>query len=101
VLVVVDGSGSSRCALVGDALAELAVKNNWKVSSCCRHCHPPVAGLNNRRWRPMQQMCPSSMPSRAMQVSVLKSSLGLAATGLTGTVSACPFTMCMDCGCCR
>jgi hypothetical protein len=30
-VLVVDGSGSMRCALVGDALAELAVKNGWQV----------------------------------------------------------------------
>lgn len=28
-VLVVDGGGSKRCALLGDMLAELAVKNNW------------------------------------------------------------------------
>lgn len=28
-VLVVDGGGSMRCALVGDQLGELAVKNNW------------------------------------------------------------------------
>jgi hypothetical protein len=30
-VLVVDGGGSMRCALVGDALADLAVMNGWKV----------------------------------------------------------------------
>lgn len=34
-VLVVDGGGSTRCALVGDALADLAVKNGWKVSVHC------------------------------------------------------------------
>eukprot|EP00879_Flechtneria_rotunda_P027479 GHRR01029440.1.p1 GENE.GHRR01029440.1~~GHRR01029440.1.p1 ORF type:complete len:145 (+),score=24.67 GHRR01029440.1:610-1044(+) len=29
-VLIVDGGDSDRCALVGDALADLAVKNNWK-----------------------------------------------------------------------
>ncbi len=28
-VLVVDGGGSMRCALLGDMLAELAIKNNW------------------------------------------------------------------------
>ena len=28
-VLVVDGGGSNRCALLGDMLAELGVKNNW------------------------------------------------------------------------
>jgi regulator of ribonuclease activity A len=35
----VDGGGSKRCALLGDLLAALAIKNNWKgivVYGCIR-----------------------------------------------------------------
>ena len=38
-LLVVDGGGSLRCALVGDQLGELAVKNGWQgivVNGCIR-----------------------------------------------------------------
>ncbi len=38
-VLVVDGGGSSRCALLGDMLGELAVKNNWNgivVFGCIR-----------------------------------------------------------------
>ncbi len=38
-VLVVDGGASMRCALVGDQLAELAVKNNWAgilVYGCIR-----------------------------------------------------------------
>jgi regulator of ribonuclease activity A len=28
-ILVVDGGGSGRCALMGDNMAELAIKNNW------------------------------------------------------------------------
>ncbi|HVS26147.1 MAG TPA: ribonuclease E activity regulator RraA [Burkholderiales bacterium] len=38
-VLVVDGDGSLRCALVGDQLAELALKNNWAgivVYGCIR-----------------------------------------------------------------
>jgi regulator of ribonuclease activity A len=30
-VLVVAGGGALRCALVGDALGELGVKNGWKV----------------------------------------------------------------------
>ncbi|MBI3899997.1 MAG: ribonuclease E activity regulator RraA [Gammaproteobacteria bacterium] len=38
-VLVIDGGGSLRCALVGDQLAELAVKNGWEgivVYGCIR-----------------------------------------------------------------
>ena len=38
-VLVIDGGGSLRCALVGDQLGELAVKNNWSgivVWGCIR-----------------------------------------------------------------
>lgn len=38
-VLVVDGGGSLRCALVGDQIAQLAVKNNWEgviVYGCIR-----------------------------------------------------------------
>jgi len=38
-ILVVDGGGSMRCALLGDMLAELAIKNNWAgiiVYGCIR-----------------------------------------------------------------
>ena len=40
-VLVVDGGGSMRCALLGDNIAEMAYKNGWSVSSltgfprCC------------------------------------------------------------------
>ena len=34
-VLVVDGGGSLRCALLGDNIAEMAHKNGWSVS--CRH----------------------------------------------------------------
>ncbi|MEM7541047.1 MAG: ribonuclease E activity regulator RraA [Pseudomonadota bacterium] len=42
-VMVVDGGGSMRCALVGDNLAELGVKNNWVgivVFGCIRDAIP-------------------------------------------------------------
>ncbi|MCE9647483.1 MAG: ribonuclease E activity regulator RraA [Chloroflexi bacterium] len=38
-VLVVDGSGSQRCALMGDMMGELAVKNNWSgliIHGCVR-----------------------------------------------------------------
>ncbi|MGB1317405.1 MAG: ribonuclease E activity regulator RraA [Flavobacteriales bacterium] len=38
-VLVVDGGGSLRCALVGDNIAALAIKNNWRgviVNGCIR-----------------------------------------------------------------
>ena len=38
-VLVVDGGGSKRCALLGDLLAALAIKNNWSgvvVYGCIR-----------------------------------------------------------------
>lgn len=38
-VLVVDGGGSMRCALIGDVIASLAVKNEWKgviVHGCIR-----------------------------------------------------------------
>ncbi|MEZ7497171.1 ribonuclease E activity regulator RraA [Flavobacterium sp. Arc3] len=38
-VLVIDGGGSLRCALVGDQLAELAMQNNWEgiiVNGCIR-----------------------------------------------------------------
>lgn len=38
-VLVVDGGGSMRCALLGDLLAALAVKNNWEgivINGCIR-----------------------------------------------------------------
>jgi regulator of ribonuclease activity A len=42
-VLVVDGGGSLRCALVGDQLAELGVKNGWAgivVFGCIRDSGP-------------------------------------------------------------
>jgi regulator of ribonuclease activity A len=42
-VLVVDGGGSLRCALVGDQLAELGVKNGWSgivVYGCVRDAGP-------------------------------------------------------------
>jgi regulator of ribonuclease activity A len=38
-VLVIDGGGSLRCALVGDQLAAMAIKNNWEgiiVNGCIR-----------------------------------------------------------------
>jgi len=38
-VLVVDGGGSKRCALLGDMLAELGAKNGWSgiiINGCCR-----------------------------------------------------------------
>ncbi|MGL6070426.1 ribonuclease E activity regulator RraA, partial [Craterilacuibacter sp.] len=38
-VLVIDGGGSLRCALLGDQIAELAVKNNWEgvvIYGCIR-----------------------------------------------------------------
>lgn len=38
-ILVVDGAGSMRCALLGDMIAELAVRNQWKgiiIHGCIR-----------------------------------------------------------------
>ena len=32
-MLVVDGGGSKRCALLGDVIAEMAHKNGWSVSA--------------------------------------------------------------------
>eukprot|EP00878_Enallax_costatus_P041314 GHUV01047994.1.p2 GENE.GHUV01047994.1~~GHUV01047994.1.p2 ORF type:complete len:110 (-),score=29.85 GHUV01047994.1:373-675(-) len=32
-VLVVDGGGSKRCALLGDNIAEMAYKNGWSVSA--------------------------------------------------------------------
>lgn len=42
-VLVVDGGGSMRCALVGDNLAEIGHKNGWSgivVYGCIRDCAP-------------------------------------------------------------
>ena len=41
-VLIIDGGGSLRCALVGDQLAELAIRNNWEgiiVNGCIRDSH--------------------------------------------------------------
>jgi regulator of ribonuclease activity A len=41
-VLVVDGGGSLRCALIGDLIAASAVKNNWSgivINGCCRDVH--------------------------------------------------------------
>ena len=41
-VLVIDGGGSMRCALVGDQLAQLAVRHNWAgivVYGCIRDSH--------------------------------------------------------------
>lgn len=46
-VLVVDGGGSMRCAMVGDQLALLGVKNNWAgivVYGCIRDSGP-IAGM--------------------------------------------------------
>ena len=37
-VLVVDGGGSKRCALLGDNIAEMAHKNGWSVSGSWRCC---------------------------------------------------------------
>lgn len=40
-VLVVDGGGSHRCALLGDNIAEMGYKNGWSVStlpSAAIHC---------------------------------------------------------------
>ncbi|GLT21571.1 MULTISPECIES: ribonuclease E activity regulator RraA [Zoogloea] len=47
-VLVVDGGGSMRCAMVGDQLALLGVKNNWAgivVYGCIRDSGP-IAGMD-------------------------------------------------------
>ena len=42
-ILVIDGGGSTRCALVGDRLATLAIDNGWAgivVYGCIRDCEP-------------------------------------------------------------
>lgn len=34
-VLVVDGGGSKRCALLGDNIAEMAYKNGWDVRLMC------------------------------------------------------------------
>lgn len=46
-VLVIDGGGSLRCALVGDNLAALAIKNNWRgilVFGCIRDAKP-IGGM--------------------------------------------------------
>lgn len=40
-VLVVDGGGSLRCALLGDNIAEMAYKNSWSVRTfpLLPHCH--------------------------------------------------------------
>ena len=41
-VLIVDGGGSLRCALVGDQLAKLVIQNNWEgiiVNGCIRDSH--------------------------------------------------------------
>ncbi len=41
-VLIVDGEGSLRCALVGDQLAKLVIQNNWEgiiVNGCIRDSH--------------------------------------------------------------
>lgn len=41
-VMVVDGGGSLRCALIGDLIAADAVKNGWQgivIHGCCRDVH--------------------------------------------------------------
>jgi hypothetical protein len=45
-VLVVDGGASNRCALVGDQLAVLAVKNGWKVRPHCGICWERVVSLH-------------------------------------------------------
>jgi regulator of ribonuclease activity A len=47
-VLVVDGGGSMRCALVGDRLAQLALQNGWSgfvISGCIRDSDA-IAGLD-------------------------------------------------------
>ncbi len=47
-VLVIDGAASMRCALLGDQLAELAVKNNWSgiiVNGCIRDSFD-IAAMN-------------------------------------------------------
>ncbi len=40
-VLVVDGGGSMRCALLGDQLAELGIRNHWSgvvINGCIRDC---------------------------------------------------------------
>jgi RraA family protein len=69
-VLVVDGGGSLRCALVGDQLAALGLGNGWAgvvINGCIRD----VAALRElpsacRRWRPPRCGAPSAAVARAM-----------------------------------
>ena len=52
-VLVVDGGGSMRCALLGDNIAEMAYKNGWSVSTApplllCLCCFRSVDRLSGR-----------------------------------------------------
>lgn len=52
-VLVVDGGGSKRCALLGDNIAEMAYKNGWSVSPCTAPTAPAASqsALWQRRCR--------------------------------------------------
>jgi regulator of ribonuclease activity A len=57
-VLVVDGGGSQRRALLGDMLGELAVKNGWKgivINGCIRDSMPSTSS---------NSACARSAPSR-------------------------------------
>lgn len=45
-VLVVDGGGSKRCALLGDNIAEMAHKNGWSVSPCTAPPAPAPIAVN-------------------------------------------------------
>ena len=70
-MLVVDGGGSHRCALLGDNIAEMGYKNGWSVSptSWPYAPHPyrlcatalMVYTQGSRRWRGSLLMRPHSL----------------------------------------
>ncbi len=64
-MLVVDGGGSMRCALLGDNIAEMAYKNGWSVRtapllllSLRGHCFAALVGrLDTVLWHTMLNFC--------------------------------------------
>ena len=54
-VLVVDGGGSKRCALLGDNIAEMGYKNGWSVSILL--CVGPIAPVHCMSWQPQPHGC--------------------------------------------
>lgn len=78
-VLVVDGGGSLRCALVGDQLAALAVKNGWAgavVFGCIRDCEAI-------RELPLGLMALATHPQRSVKRGVGERGLTLSFGGVS------------------